>query len=185
MVARPKSKTSKTTAQQPLTTPNAPTNSERQNPPQEGISDSNPPPTQKYPNLHWHPMEWSRKDVRKSLWVEEGLADPSYYYFEIPPIKIESQTQEQATSSTTAAPKAEKCGWGPYCSICKNIEEDWHGDYQKQFQQNVPMYTTTVTPDARSSVLTGPQGSKAPKLPVLPVTNIWCTWQTLQPIKAL
>ena len=42
VVARPKSKTSNTTMQLPSTTPNAPTNSERQNPPQEGTSDSNP-----------------------------------------------------------------------------------------------------------------------------------------------
>ena len=53
-----------------------------------------------------------------------------------PPLKIEPQTQEQVTPSVTAAPKAEKCGWGPNCPICKNMEEDWDGDHQKQFQQN-------------------------------------------------
>ena len=42
VVAIPKSKTSNTTVQLPLTTPNASTNSERQNCPQEGTSDSNP-----------------------------------------------------------------------------------------------------------------------------------------------
>ena len=31
--------------------------------------------------------------------------------------------------------KAEKSGWGPNCPICKNLEEDWDGDHQKQFQQ--------------------------------------------------
>ena len=55
-----------------------------------------------------------------------------------PPIKIEPQPQELATPSATTAPKAEKCGLGPNCPICKNIEEDWDGDYQKQIQQNTP-----------------------------------------------
>ena len=49
VVARPKSKTSNTTAQPPSTTPNAPTNSERQTPPQEGTSDSNPTPLENIP----------------------------------------------------------------------------------------------------------------------------------------
>ena len=42
VVAGPKSKTSNTTMQPPLTTPDASANSERQKPPQEGTSDSNP-----------------------------------------------------------------------------------------------------------------------------------------------
>ena len=54
------------------------------------------------------------------------------------PIKIDLQTQEQVTPTATAAPKAEKCGWGLNYPICKNVEEDWDGDHQKQFQQNVP-----------------------------------------------
>ena len=127
VVARPKSKTSNTTAQLPFTTPNASMNWERQNPPQEGTTDSNPPP-QKYPNSHWHPMAQSKKDVRKSLQVEEGLANLSYCYFK-PPIKIKPQTQEQATPCATDTPKAEKCECGPNCLICKNMEEDWDGDH--------------------------------------------------------
>ena len=55
-----------------------------------------------------------------------------------PPIKIEPQPQEVATSHATTMPKAEKCGWGPNCTICKNIEEDWDSDHQKQIQQNTP-----------------------------------------------
>ena len=27
------------------------------------------------------------------------------------------------------------CGWGLNCPICKNLEEDWDGDHQKQIQQ--------------------------------------------------
>ena len=51
VVARPKPipKTSNMTAQLPLTTPSAPTNSEKQNPPQESTSDSNPPPLKNIP----------------------------------------------------------------------------------------------------------------------------------------
>ena len=42
VVARPKSKTSNVTTQPPVTTPNAPTNSDGQKPSQEGTSESNP-----------------------------------------------------------------------------------------------------------------------------------------------
>ena len=50
-------------------------------------------------------------------------------------IMIEPQAQEQPTTSSIVAPKAKKCGWGPNCPICKNVEEDWDGDQQKQVQQ--------------------------------------------------
>ena len=33
------------------------------------------------------------------------------------------------------SPKAEKHGWGPNCPFCKNQEEDWNGDCQKQLQE--------------------------------------------------
>ena len=42
-----------------------------------------------------------------------------------PPIKIEPQAAEQPP------PKAEQCGWGLNCPICKNIEEDWDDEHQK------------------------------------------------------
>ena len=48
-----------------------------------------------------------------------------------PPIKREPKPEEQPTTS----PIVENCGWGPNCPICKNIEEEWHGDHQKQLQQ--------------------------------------------------
>ena len=44
-----------------------------------------------------------------------------------PPIKLEPQNQE--------TPKAEKCGWGQNCPICKREEEDWNGDHWQQFLQ--------------------------------------------------
>ena len=47
------------------------------------------------------------------------------------PIKIEPKPEEQPTTSLMA----EKCGRWPNCPICKNIEEDWDGDHQKQLQQ--------------------------------------------------
>ena len=55
-----------------------------------------------------------------------------------PPINIEPQALEQPTTSSMVAPKAEKCGWEPNCPICKNLEEDWDGDHQKQFQLQQP-----------------------------------------------
>ena len=50
------------------------------------------------------------------------------------PIKIEPKEPGQPTPSTTA-PQPEQFGWGPNCPIYKNVEEDWDGDHQKQFQQ--------------------------------------------------
>ena len=47
-----------------------------------------------------------------------------------PPIKVEPKTEGQPSTS----PKAEKCGWGPNFPFCKNQEEDWNGDHQKQLQ---------------------------------------------------
>ena len=51
VIARPEPtpKASNTTVQPPLTTPNAPTNSEKQNPSQASASDSNPPPLKNIP----------------------------------------------------------------------------------------------------------------------------------------
>ena len=46
---KPIPKTNNTTVQLPLTTPSAPTNSEKQNPPQESTSDSNPLPLKNIP----------------------------------------------------------------------------------------------------------------------------------------
>ena len=69
---------------------------------------------------------------------KDWLIPPTITTSTPPPTKIEPQTQEQATPSATAAPKAERCGWGPNCPICKSMEEDWDGEHQKQLQQNVP-----------------------------------------------
>ena len=42
--------------------------------------------------------------------------------------------------------KAEKCGWGPNCPFCKNQEEDWNGEHQKQLQmQPQPQQKIQIT----------------------------------------
>ena len=82
-------------------------------------------------------MAQSRKDVRKFVRVEEGLANPSHINFKSPH-KDRTQPQKLATPSAATALKAEKCGWGLNCPICKNVEEDWDGDHQKQIQQSIP-----------------------------------------------
>ena len=113
-MARPKPipKTSNMTTQLPSTTPSAPTNSEKQNPPQESISDSNPLLLKNIPTHAGTPWPKAGKmsgnlfELRKDWLIPPAITSKS-------PIKIEPQAQRQATPSATAAPKAEKCGWGP------------------------------------------------------------------------
>ena len=47
---------------------------------------------------------------------------------------MEPQDPNQPKLSSTAK-KPERCGWGPNCPICKNAEEDWDEEHQKQLQQ--------------------------------------------------
>ena len=61
------------------------------------------------------------------------------------PPKEEPKTGEQSIIS----PKAEKCGWGPNCPFCKNQEEDWDGNHQKQSQQKTPLQQEIQMPQAR------------------------------------
>ena len=57
-------------------------------------------------------------------------------------IKVEPITEGQPSTS----PKAEKCGWGPNCPFCKNQEEGWDGDHEKQLQmQPQPQQKIQVT----------------------------------------
>ena len=58
------------------------------------------------------------------------------------PIKIKPKSEEQPTNSLME----EKCRWGPNCTFCKNIEEDWDSDHQKQLQQQ-PQPPGTDAPD--------------------------------------
>ena len=64
------------------------------------------------------------------------------------PIKIESQAQEQPNPSSMVPLKSEKCGWGLNCPICRNLEEDWDSDHQKQFQQ--PQQPQTECPKTQN-----------------------------------
>ena len=82
-------------------------------------------------------MAQSRDNVRQHIQVKEGLANSSHTYFQ-PLNKDRATIQRCGNPYATAMPKAEKCRWGPNCPICKNIEEDWDGDHQKQIQQNIP-----------------------------------------------
>ena len=106
-------------------------------------------------------MDQSRKDVRKFLCIEEGLANPSHIHFKSP-IKIQLHPQELATLHDATAMKAEKCGWGPKSPICKNIEEDWDGDHQKQSQQSIPS-TQAQHPQKRN--LKQLQNAQQPQMP--------------------
>ena len=48
---------------------------------------------------------------------------------------MEPQDPIHPKPSSTAT-KLERCRWGPNCPICKNAEEDWDGEHQKQLQQS-------------------------------------------------
>ena len=52
-----------------------------------------------------------------------------------PTIKAEPQDPNQSNPNSTVT-KPERCKWGPNCPICKNAEEDWDGEHQKQLQQS-------------------------------------------------
>ena len=114
VLARPEPtpKTSDTTMQPPLVTPSGQTNLEKQN------SDSNPPPLKNSPIHDGTPWPEAGKISGNlfELWKDWPLPSATTSR---PPIKIEPQTQEQATPSAATAPKAEKCGWGLNCPICK------------------------------------------------------------------
>ena len=112
--------------------PSAPMNSEKENPLQESTSDSNPTLLKSISTHAGTP--WPRAGKMSGNLFElkrDWLIPPACT--SNPPIKIEPQPQGLATPSAATVPKAEKCGWGPNCPICKNIEEDWDGDYQNKF----------------------------------------------------
>ena len=52
-----------------------------------------------------------------------------------PAIKVEPQDPGQSNPNSTVT-KPERCGWGPNCPICKNAEEDWDREHEKQLQQS-------------------------------------------------
>ena len=52
-----------------------------------------------------------------------------------PAIKVEPQDPGQSIPSSTVT-KLKRCAWGLNCPICKNAEEDWDGEHQKQLHQS-------------------------------------------------
>ena len=152
----PTPKISNTTVQPPLAIPSAPTNSEEQNPLQ--TSDSNPPPLKNIPTHAGTPWPEAGKMSGNLFKLRKDWPIPPATTSK-PPIKIEPQTQEQATPSAAIASKAERCGWGLNCPICENNKEDWDGDHQKQFQQNVPSTQpqSTQHPQTRNTHCPQPQ----------------------------
>ena len=118
-------------------------------PPQGGSSaNNNPPPFEDIPARAGTPLP-KTKPLPKNLFESRKDWPIQPAPTSTPTIKVEAQPQETAISHTTLAPKQirEKCGLGPNCPICKNIEEDRDGDHQKQtIQQNIPY---TQAPDAQ------------------------------------
>ena len=52
-----------------------------------------------------------------------------------PTIMVEPEDPNQSNPNSTIT-KPERCGWGPSCPICKNVEEDWDVEHLKQLQQS-------------------------------------------------
>ena len=114
--------------QMSTTAPSTTMNLEKGNPSQGSSSSNNPPPLENIPTHAGTP--WPRAgsmlgnlfELRKD-WPIPPTSTSN------PPIMIEPQSQETATHHAIITPKVEKCGWGPNCPICKNIEneeEDWN-----------------------------------------------------------
>ena len=112
-------------------------NSESQKPSSEGTPENNPMPIENTPVCASTPWTKAGKmsgnlfELRKD-WPIPPTNNTVATTSSKPPIKIETQAQEQQGSSAAAPPKAEQCGWGLNCPTCKNIEEDWDGEHQEQ-----------------------------------------------------
>ena len=132
----------------PQTNAKAPVNSEGQKP---STSENNPPPLENVPVCTSTPWPEAGKmpgnlfELRKD-WPIPPTNNTSTATNPKLPIKIEPQEQNQPTLNATAQPKLEQCGWGLNCPICKNAEEDWNGEHQKQLQQT---NTSTQTQDTQ------------------------------------
>ena len=125
------------TMRPPVIVSKAPTNLESK----EGTPENKPPPLEDAPIHAGTPWPKAGKMSGNLFQIrKDWLIPPNYDYdsntniaianSSKSPIKIEPKPEEQPTNS----PIAEKCGWGPNCPFCKNIE-DWDGDHQKQLQQ--------------------------------------------------
>ena len=130
------------------------------NQPQGGSSADNTPPFENIPTRAGTP--WPRAGSMSEKLFESRKDWP------IPPaptstttIKVKPQPHEAAIPHTAMIPKQiEKCGWGPNCPICKNIEEDCNGDLQNQQlpQQKHPTHSNTrCTAAATENLKTSPR----------------------------
>ena len=111
LVARPESKTSNTTVQPPLTTPNASANLERQNPPQEGTSESNAPPLKSIPTCTGTPWPKAGKMLGNLFKLRKA--------WPIPP----TATSKPPIKSKATDPIASN----PECHSSTKIREMWMG----------------------------------------------------------
>ena len=130
------------TVQPPATVSKAPTDLENQTPSQEGTPENRPPTLEDAPICAGTLWPEAGKMSGNLFKTREDWLIPPYYdnnnntntaiaTSSKSPIKIEPKPEEQPTNS----PIAEKCRWGPNCPFCKNIEEHWDSDHQKQLQQ--------------------------------------------------
>ena len=129
------SKPSEAAMHPPMTISKAPTNIKPQV--QEETSDNRPPPLENAPVHESSPWPDARK-ISGNLFKErkDWLLPPNYLNNDNkdmtsvtspkPPINEEPKIEEQSLAS----PRTDKCGWGPNCPFCKNLEkeEDWDGN---------------------------------------------------------
>ena len=145
------SRPSETAMHLPTTNSKAPINVK----PQADASENRPPPLESAPVCESTPWPGTGKmfgnllEERKDWllppnYLNNGNKDTTSVANTKPPIKEEPKTGEQSILS----PRAEKCGWGPNCPFCKNQEEDWDGNHQKQLQQKTP--PQQKNPDAQA-----------------------------------
>ena len=113
----------------PQTNPKATVKSEGQQPSTVGTSGNNPLSLEYTPVCTSTPWPKAGKmsgnlfELRKD-WLIPPTDNTVTATISKLPIKIEPQAREQPTPTAAAPLKAEQCGWGPNCPICKNMEED-------------------------------------------------------------
>ena len=133
IAAKPRS--NEVTVQPPMTVSKGPTDLKNQTPSQEGTPENRPPPLEGAPictGTLWPKagkMSGNLFKIRKDWLIPPNYNNDSNMNTAITtssksPIKIETKPRGQPTNS----PMAGKCGWGPNCPFCKNIEEDWDVD---------------------------------------------------------
>ena len=170
-LARPESQTSNATMQPPVTTPNVPTISESQKAFTRRYFREQPPTIQKHPNLHWHPMAQSRKDVREFLQVEEGLANPSYHYYIKTPHKNRTTNPRTSHPQCNSSTKSRDMLMGTELLHLQNMEEDWDGEHQKQFNRMFQAHSHS-NPRCKTFNTPRPRIIRSPKTSSAPVTDI-------------